>query len=140
MPGVLPGVGPDEGPGAAGEAEVGGGIAAVAAGRGAEFGARAGGPTATGTDSVRPVSGPASTILPASIAVCFGLSFSLAILERSSAWVPLTALETESRELLNRDMVWFRPADQRDDGAFKQQTLVCSPSRCLTWLALQSHC
>jgi len=66
---------------------------------------------------------------------------SRAILDFSSVWVPLTALDTVSRVLLMRDMCWLKPAVQREAEVFKHSVLVWSPSFCLTWLtlALQGH-
>lgn len=67
------------------------------------------------------------------------LGLSLAILERSSVCVPLTALETVSNVFLTRDMCWLRPADHREAEVFKYRLLVWRPSFCLTWLAFKSH-
>lgn len=67
------------------------------------------------------------------------LGLSLAILERSSVCLPLTALETVSSVFLTRDMCWLRPADHREADVFKFKVLVWSPSLCRIWLALQSH-
>lgn len=56
--------------------------------------------------------------------------FSLVILDKSSEWVPLTALETVSSVLLTRDMCWFKLANQRDAEVFKYKELVWRPRLC----------
>lgn len=58
------------------------------------------------------------------------LGLSLAILERSSVCVPLTALETVSSVFLTRDICWLRPADHREAEVFKHRVLVWRPSLC----------